>query len=348
MSGGIVPAQASGPTGNAQKWGNQEIDAYVAKYSPSKANDDLFELPPPPPPPAENIELRYPIKMQGSGSERANWSYDRETQVMTVAITEDGELPKLSLDFQKLLSEPAGKRATLRGWITDNKFPNHPKLGNYSVLWSNFRGFGEIARTSGADWGAPSYSHSWTIPPEEARALSDHLELRVVGRTRSWSPNNDNWIVCGKYERLKEPILFYRTGCFVTGTILEYRVVDDRNDKVIREWSVDLASTRAENEDILRRQAATLNATLPMKIDQITTMVSASATGTTVVLEHEISKTASADRVRTYVGAKVLPAMCSSKLRTLVQRGVTIRLRYHVPKVEQPVDVDLTEGACAR
>jgi hypothetical protein len=236
-------------------WGNREVEAYIEAHRPSDEEPtDPFAVSAASPAPARNVVLRYPVKGVGgpprpAGPVYAIWEYNPTLQIMTVKVSRPesptsvvidyGDYPSSGLYRERIFGWPTSEERDWQGYqVRQNALGAQVRV---SSSWVAMLGLGEIAErqpiTTDDDLGY-RYQHQWTIAPEEARALSEHLEIQIGGETVEWQPGR--WIVCGRgasVPTVRSPYRISRSGCFVSSRLQWIRVVDVRSGAIIHQWN---------------------------------------------------------------------------------------------------------------
>lgn len=259
-------AAMSGPVWaqDAAPWGAAEVDAYVAVNRPRAATEvaDPFAVPAAAPAPASQVLLRSSVYMSGAEPAptsdfryTAVWKYDPATQTMELKTYRPSAGTLLSLETQGVTIPGLAsyQRPNMAGidTFTDRKTEDAGEGQNaYGArvdmrrITIENRGIGEIRSSIVDDAGPPvprgqySYDHSFTIAPEDARALTQNLELQIIAEPVAWAPNK--WIICGESysgATVRNPVILSTSGCYLTARFDTFRFVDTRDGTVIKEWS---------------------------------------------------------------------------------------------------------------
>lgn len=239
VAGFIAAAISSNQqTQDVAAWGNNEVAGYLREFGPDKrVAEDPFISPTPPIPP-ERIVLTFPV----SGPQAADWAsvywtYDRDGQTMTVVASED---QNAAAGVTMANMSPQGTSLRMRGWgLTawrDQPTQEFNGRRNVTVRLRHVTGFGEVSLVSVPTrrGEARVFRHTWAIAPEDARLLSDNLELRVVGKAQPW--RGDERTLCVHDNTDMNQGVMVRS-CFLTGLLETYQLVDKRDGSVIHEWN---------------------------------------------------------------------------------------------------------------
>lgn len=250
-------AAAGVPTPSAV-WGNAEVDAYVSANRPRPASQvaDPFAIPSPIEPPAHQVLLRYPVSSiaQATGAAHtAYWKYDVASQKLEVTTYQPSGTTLLTLNFQSQRQFASViDRPRIHGWPTfqqterkaagtgQNAYGAQVEMTRASTV---VRGIGELApgfENPGPRPGerySTAFKHELNIAPEDARALSEHIELQVLASTAPWAAGKH--VICGmafEGATVRNPTLQDTDACYLTGTILTVSFVDTRDGTVLRRW----------------------------------------------------------------------------------------------------------------
>jgi hypothetical protein len=238
-----------------ETWGVKEVDAYVTANKPVKdAAADPFAAPKVAPAPATAVVLEYPVYGPADTStnrlENARWTYDVETQKLTVKYSSSGagslidwqgkdpggsvlSAPRLRqgfVTFSKSTSEDAGPGSNAYGATVQLKRLTVEKRGVAELIG----GFDDPIKYPSGD-----YQFEWTttITPEEGRALVAAMRLQVRSTPKEWTTGR--YVLCaGDYlgATIQRPTIFTTNGCYLTARHENIRLVDSRDGTVLKEW----------------------------------------------------------------------------------------------------------------
>lgn len=245
-------------------WGAAEVDAYIVENMPKSATEvaDPFAVPNEVPAPAKQVLLRSSVHMSGTQPDEttdfrytAVWKYDPSRQIMELKTHRPRAGTLLSLDTQGVTIPGLAsyQRPNMAGIDTfrdqktedagegQNSYGARVSMQRITVV---SRGIGEMRSSIADDAGPPlprgqySYDHTFSIAPEDARALTQNLELQIVAEPVAWAPNK--WIICGtdySGATIRNPVIQITRGCYLTARLDTFRFVDTRDGTVIKEWS---------------------------------------------------------------------------------------------------------------
>lgn len=94
--------------------------------------------------------------------------------------------------------------------------------------------------------------------------------------------------------------------------------------------------------------AAEINASLPQKLDNVTTLERATASGTTLTYHYRIEATsADRDKLLTFIRSKVVPQACTGPLRPHMRdKGVSYTYSYVGTDFTTPLEITVDEAMC--
>lgn len=94
--------------------------------------------------------------------------------------------------------------------------------------------------------------------------------------------------------------------------------------------------------------AAELNASLPQKLDNVTTLEKATASGKTLTYHYRLEATsADRDRLLTFIRSNVVPRACTGPLRPHMRdKGVSYTYSYVGTDFDTPVELTVDEKVC--
>lgn len=228
-----VAASTTAQAADTAVWNNADVAAYLRTYGPDKtAPEDPFTAPPVP---AESVTLTFPVPARADWLP-TYWEYDRETETMTIVASEDASA---AAGTSRAAEAPPRTALTMRGWaLTARRSPptlQYVGSRQVPVRVMHVTGFGQVQfnPVPGRWPDARVFRHSFSIAPENARALSEHIELRVTGKARPW--RDGQWTLCvtdlGDLNSGTEV-----RSCFLTGVLETYQVIDRRDGSVIHTW----------------------------------------------------------------------------------------------------------------
>lgn len=124
-------------------------------------------------------------------------------------------------------------------------------------------------------------------------------------------------------------------------------------------WEVMDAVVQQENEPLpspsgltveqeVMGAAAEVNASLPQKLDDVTTLVKATASERTLTYHYQIEATSAVrDRLLTFIRSNVVPQSCTGPLRPHMRdKGVSYTYSYEGTDFTTPVEVTVDERMC--
>lgn len=96
------------------------------------------------------------------------------------------------------------------------------------------------------------------------------------------------------------------------------------------------------------RTIATMAPNIPMKLDDITTIVGVSREGRVMIVDHEVSSPkATREIVEPYLREQKLAESCAvAEIRRSLTDGIAYRYRYELAAGGAPVEIDLTAADC--
>ena len=256
-----VPQKAMSETG---VWGERDLDRYISTNCPTlfaSAPADPFAVQPSQIPPADRIELEYaPTRAEVYGPElhrTFTWSYNAETQVLSLAATPSLLAMTTRLDVPESLRSrdnplemhaafPTFGEISLRpSEIRQNAFGASVEVNGASI---SERGLGSIGplgsnRLPRATYGS-SYRLSLPMSPEEARVFVTRVRFEVDATPVEWRPGA--WLVHGfgsKRATYDDPSEQTIDGCYLNVVVSSVRFRDIGDDSVLREWTTETTET---------------------------------------------------------------------------------------------------------
>lgn len=240
-------------------WGERDLDRYISANCPTlfaSALGNPFAVQPSQVPPADRIELQYAAtRAEEYGPElhrTFTWSYNAETQVLTLAATPSLLAMTTRLDVPQSLRSrdhplemhaafPTFGEVRLRpAEIRQNAFGASVEVNGASI---SERGIGSIgplgrSRLPRATYGS-SYRVALPMPPEEARAFVTRVRFEVDANPVEWRPGA--WLVHGfgsKRATYDDPSEQTIDGCYLNVIVSSIRFRDTGDGSVVREWTI--------------------------------------------------------------------------------------------------------------
>ncbi|GEM_PF-6361296 len=257
---GSVDPFPQGPVSENAVWGQRELDRYISANCPklfAAAPTDPFALPTPQAAPAERIELQYaPTRDEAEAvalHRTFTWSYNAETQILTLAATPSLLAMTTRLDVPSSLRRrdsaleihaafpTFGYVSPRPSEVRQNAFGARVEVSGASIYE---RGIGSVSPLGRSQFPRATYGSSYrlslSMPPDEARAFVTRVRLEVDATPLEWSPGA--WLVHSfgsKRATLDDPTEQTVDGCYLNVIVSAVRVRDTGNGVVAKEWTTE-------------------------------------------------------------------------------------------------------------